>query len=826
MSGPYVCCDERRREAVRGQGALNGIDWLDVLDHDAPSEAERQRLLHVHFVNSPPPAGLTPAHVVITGGERIVGIEVVDVSYDGDVLVVRVDPPGDFSPYVLRLVEAGAPDTALAALDPLLAEVVFSFKVECPSDLDCRPRATCPPETDATPAIDYLAKDYQSIRRLLLDRLALLAPGWQERNAADLGVVLVELLAYVADHLSYEQDAVATEAYLGTARRRTSIRRHARLVDYLVDDGASARVWVQVTVGAPTVLPAGTAVLTQVAGMPPRLAPGSVEHVAALRAQPEVFETMHEAALVPAHERLTFYTWGGRECCIPRGATRATLRGHLTELEVGQVLVLTEVLGPHTGRPQDADPAHRYPVRLTRVSPTQDPLGGAFEEPPSPGPIDVTEIEWASGDALPFPLCVSAVTDEAHGGRAVDAVSVALGNIVLADHGRTIADEALGTVPAATRFRAPTAAASPCEHPVPSPIAPRVRPALAEGPLSRVAPAPDRSAAAAAALAWSAADVLPALRVRSVGTAVRDWTVRRDLIESGPLDADVVAETEDDGVAALRFGDDEYGMRPEDGAAVTATYRVGTGTAGNVGAGAIAHVVSPDAALAGVWNPLPGQGGVDPESLEHVRQSAPSAFRVQERAVTPADWAEVTQRDPGVQRAAATFRWTGSWHTVFDTVDRVDGLAVDATFRAALRDRLEGYRVVGRDLEIDAPRFVPLRLEMRVCVKPSYFRSDVEDALRALFSTRVQPDGRRGLFHPDAFTFGQPVYLSPLYAAAQGVDGVDSVEITKLERLFSPGKEALETGALPLGRLEVARLDDDPDFPERGVFGLTLGGGR
>jgi hypothetical protein len=45
-------------------------------------------------------------------------------------------------------------------------------------------------------------------------------------------VALVETLAYVGDHLSYTQDAVATEAYLGTARRRTSLRRHARLLDY------------------------------------------------------------------------------------------------------------------------------------------------------------------------------------------------------------------------------------------------------------------------------------------------------------------------------------------------------------------------------------------------------------------------------------------------------------------------------------------------------------------------------------------------------------------------------------------------------------------
>ena len=62
------------------------------------------------------------------------------------------------------------------------------------------------------------------------------------------------MLAYVGDHLSYQQDAVATEAYLGTARRRVSVRRHARLVDYAMHDGCNARAWVQVQVNATTLV--------------------------------------------------------------------------------------------------------------------------------------------------------------------------------------------------------------------------------------------------------------------------------------------------------------------------------------------------------------------------------------------------------------------------------------------------------------------------------------------------------------------------------------------------------------------------------------------
>ncbi len=100
----------------------------------------------------------------------------------------------------------------------------------------------------ATPDIDYLAKDYASFRRLLLDRLAQLIPDWKEQHIPDIGILLVELMAYVGDHLSYYQDAVATEAYLGTARQRTSVRRHARLLDYPMHEGCNARAFVCVEV--------------------------------------------------------------------------------------------------------------------------------------------------------------------------------------------------------------------------------------------------------------------------------------------------------------------------------------------------------------------------------------------------------------------------------------------------------------------------------------------------------------------------------------------------------------------------------------------------
>jgi hypothetical protein len=70
------------------------------------------------------------------------------------------------------------------------------------------------------------------------------------------------------------------------------------------------------------------------------------------------------------------------------------------------------------------------------------------------------------------------------------------------------------------------------------------------------------------------------------------------------------------------------------------------------------------------------------------------------------------------------------------------------------------------------------------------------------------------------------VYLSALYAAAQGVPGVRWAEVRRLRRQRLPATDAVAGGELKIGRLEIARLDDDPSHPDRGELRLVLEGGR
>ena len=122
------------------------------------------------------------------------------------------------------------------------------------------------------PTHDSPAKDYAGFKRLMLDRMAVTLPDWKDREPENLEAVLVELLARAAEYVSSSEDASATEAYLGTARKRISVRRHARLLGYPMHDGCNARCWISLEVsegmgpgadGEP-ILPRGTMLLTRV----------------------------------------------------------------------------------------------------------------------------------------------------------------------------------------------------------------------------------------------------------------------------------------------------------------------------------------------------------------------------------------------------------------------------------------------------------------------------------------------------------------------------------------------------------------------------------
>ncbi|MEU6253117.1 putative baseplate assembly protein [Streptomyces sp. NPDC047043] len=1030
-----------RRAKVRA-AQLNGVDAVEVGDDGL--------LLTVTFLGKAP-HGLGPENIRVDGGRRITGITAVDVSIEreddpelDDRLYVTLDKAGDTSRYRFSLVETdpyGRPGTEpFRGFDQRYHTASFSFRPDCPTPFDCKEEEQQTADFPAAPVVDYTARDYDTIRKLLLDRLALTTPDWVERNPADLGVTLVELLAHTGDQISYQQDAVATEAYLDTARRRVSVRRHVRLIDYAMHDGCTARAYVTVQTAGDTTLAPGTfrfaSVDVRTLDPHDRPEPGTVIDEIDLgdldeRGSVEVFEPVVAAdplELKVAHNAIRLWTWCGEVCTLPKGTTSATLRDEWEDPETcrdrrlalrpGDLLVLEEVRGPRTGTPGDQDPSHRQAVRLTSVTPAVDRI----EDQP------VLEVTWAAEDALRTPFCLTT-----RGGRdclPVEDVTLARGNVVLVDHGRTLTglpetatvppdpavvapcdppafgcgDREEGNAPArlvnsltdkaesgealvpddvrelfevvgepatvraglgleragqrhervvpGTAYAQATALRTLLAQSVYPGITPRFRPVLGRAPVVQAVAFPDAQAVAAGQaeriaaipgrvrqrlvelwrsardrdgladeeideltvvyglkvverfelrthpvralrellyrndelldgklsrvevlaararagavldghLAWEIAHSWgpayaaglhpdePVLRGSATAALVQDprralpavrlqqdehvvWEPRRDLLHSTSRDRHFVGELEDDGRLALRFGDGRHGARPTPGSRLALHYRLGGGIAGNVGAEAINHLVvqsdceQPPAAV--VRNPLPATGGTEPEPVEQARQLAPLDLRrTRLRAVTSEDYAALATELPGVQRAAAEIRWTGSVQEAHIAIDSYGSAEPSPELLARVEQSLEAYRRIGHDLVVGPARLVPLDIELRVCAAPGHQHGQILAELYRVLGSGRLTDGRLGFFHPDALTFGGPVRLSRLVAVAAAVPGVESVQVTRLRRLFEQDRGEREDGVLRLGPLEIATCDNDPDRPENGRLAISLGGAR
>jgi predicted phage baseplate assembly protein len=448
-----VTGEERRRQLRERRG--NGLDGAEVHDDGRRLSVyffeDVPRGLHHGNIRIDAPRGARPVRA--TGLHRA---QELDPEAE-DHLVVDLDHPGSAGSYLLRIVERrpdGAPGgRPYHGVDPRFAQVRFVFDVDAPRP----PIGSAPAGSPAADgSVSYIYRDYAGLRQLMLDRLAVTLPDWTERHEPDIWITLVELLAYIGDDLSYYEDAVATEAYLATARNRVSVRRHARLVGYRLHEGCHARAWVCVNVTAPVTLPLGdvrfaaagswggpgSAVLDATTFPPGTLA--SFQQYTPLSARPGARDLEQQVNLVPAHNTIGLWSWGERDSHLAAGATSVVLTDGIPpdgddqapqrtlELRAGDVIILEQTEDPLTLGKGPADPALRQAVRLTSTHRLIDDL---YRQP-------LLEVRWAAEDALGFDLAVMA------DGQPCAQAS---GNVVLVAHGVAQPDTVQVSAPALTR---------------------------------------------------------------------------------------------------------------------------------------------------------------------------------------------------------------------------------------------------------------------------------------------------------------------------------------------------------------------------------------
>ena len=845
--------DRNRRLALLASTVTNGVDFVEV----ASAEATQ---LRVHFLNTVSLRGTLAAGtpVTITGGEVIATVPVNPVneatawSADSDgrpLLSVSVPAPGDFSLYTLT-VSTVTPAGGTPVLDPFLAAATFTFKVNCPTEVDAEDKspgpAAQPGPATTDPAIDYLAKDFASFRRALADFSALKYPQWVERSEADLGTVLMEALCAVADDLSYYQDRVAAEASLDTATQAVSVLRHARLVDYEPTPATVASVLLQLEVAEPVQLavaqPSSSGLLCSAPGpdgqaipfeagaglADPAPADGSLLDPRWNRYRYAGGARQTDAAGNPVFNLLPYW-WDDSGQVLPAGSTQLWLAGTGLGLQAGQQLVLD------TDGPTSADPPVRELITVAgdpnSPQETEDYLFGTA----------VTRLTFTPALALDHDLAVSRLA----------------GNLIGAVQG-TRAQE---------RFAIPPVPAGTLADPAPAPVVVRTghdwRPDSAV-PDYRYTLGAGPAPATAGTLSWLPGsggtpilgDAVIAARPDLVltadnpdGTSV-SWPWCRSLLDVAGqeqgfpaftltperyspvavIDGMTCFDYDGDDGTTIRFGDGVFGQIPAPGTQFTVSYRTGLGSAGNVPADTITAVAPGQAqasALLACTNPFPAAGGADAQTLQQVKDAAPEQFRAQRLClVRPEDYVAAAQALPWVAQAGSVFRWTGSWLTAYTTADPAASEQVSPGQLAELTALLNRQRLAGYASYVLSPRYLSVDLRVTVLAEPGQFRADVAAAVLARLRPGTPSGGTPGFFDHGRWRFGMALQRSALAAAVQAVPGVAGVlSIDCRLRGVQTGFTTMPD-TVPVAADQILRADDDPSRPEAGSLAVIAEGGK
>ena len=257
------------------------------------------------------------------------------------------------------------------------------------------------------------------------------------------------------------------------------------------------------------------------------------------------------------------------------------------------------------------------------------------------------------------------------------------------------------------------------------------------------------------------------------------WPEAPRFTAPGPGERAYTVKLDENGSATVQFGDGTHGTRlPTGSGNVEARYRVGLGTAGNVGAEQISMLLSRPPGLKAVTNPVAASGGTDAEAGDEARRNAPLRVRTLDRIVSLRDFEDFAAAFTGIGKAQAVWLWDGERRMVHLTVAGTGGAPLDpnAALYRNLLAAIDSARPPYQPLRVSPGRDLRFGLTAGLWIAPEYAPERVlaaaGKALAAAFGFAAR-------------AFGQPVTGSEVLAALQGVAGVVGADLDRLIQVES-----------------------------------------
>jgi hypothetical protein len=247
------------------------------------------------------------------------------------------------------------------------------------------------------------------------------------------------------------------------------------------------------------------------------------------------------------------------------------------------------------------------------------------------------------------------------------------------------------------------------------------------------------------------------------------WTEVENLYGRGAHERVYTVRQTDEGTSEIRFGDGVTGARlPSGRGNVRAAYRQGAGLEGRLRADQLSILLARPPGLKDATNPLPAEGGADPEPLDQARTRAPTTVRTFGRAISLADFEALATASGEVAKAKATWVWRGLERVVHVSIAGQSGAPFSAETLRLLHSGLTAARDPNHMLLLGNVCRVGVRVVATIAVEKSFLREDVlaaaREALAAFVSFERMPIARA-------------LHQSDLYAALQAVRGVAFVDL-------------------------------------------------
>ncbi|MBH5369768.1 putative baseplate assembly protein [Bradyrhizobium glycinis] len=252
------------------------------------------------------------------------------------------------------------------------------------------------------------------------------------------------------------------------------------------------------------------------------------------------------------------------------------------------------------------------------------------------------------------------------------------------------------------------------------------------------------------------------------------WTKVDSFVDAGPFDRCYITQTDEADKTTIIFGDGVNGMRlPTGQENVTASYRVGLGSDGNVSTGAISQLATRPFGVKAVASPLSASGGVDRDIIDQGKSNIPRATVAMDRLVSVEDYAAFASLFGGVGKAAA-IAVPGRRPFVYLTVACPTWRDNKASQHDNLRQALARAGDPSILFRIDTCELMLLIVAARVTVAPSRTWANVEPNIRAALIERFGYERRE---------LGQSIALSEMTAAIQDVPGVAGVNVSMFDSM-------------------------------------------